>query len=309
MRAAIIGTGYIAGRHAEALTGLGVDITGHVGSGAAATAERWGGRPYATTAELLAAEDVDAAWVCVPPAAHGEIEHALIDRGVPFYVEKPVSDGLDVPRGVEAALRAGGPMACVGYYWRCLEVIPELQAMLAETPPRLVRAAWHGLVPPPPWWRVQAGSGGQVVEQATHLVDVARFLLGEAEVCHAAAERTPQPAHPDLDVATVSTATLRFASGPLAVFTATCVLHATVDAGIEFHCDGRKLTLTATSLRREDASGVHETPVGRDPLAIADERFLSAVWEQDRAQLVCDYSDALRTQELCCRIREVAARG
>lgn len=102
----------------------------------------------------------------------------------------------------------------------------------------------------------------------------------------------------------MSTATLRFASGLLGVFTATCVLHATVDAGIEFHCDGRKLTLTNKVLRREDASGVHETPVGRDALALADERFMAAVSQQDPDLMVCSYADAVRTQELCVQVRE-----
>lgn len=303
MKVALIGTGYIAGRHAAALTGLGAEVVGHVSrSGAPA---RWGGRAYRDTAELLAHEEVDAAWVCVPPHAHGDIEHTLIDHGVPFYVEKPIGNDLDVPRRIAASIHSG-LIVGVGYYWRGMEVLPELRRLLAETPPHLVRAAWHGLVPPVPWWRVEAEGGGQVVEQATHLYDLARFLLGEAEVVHAVARHSPDADHPDLDVATVSAATLAFDSGPLAVFTATCVLHATVDAGIEFHCEGRKLTLTNKVLRREDADGSHETPVGRDPLVIADERFLAAVRDQDPSLLVCDYADALRTQELCCRVRDAA---
>lgn len=307
MKVALIGTGYIAGRHAAALAGAGVEIVGHVGrSGAEQAAARWGGRAYRDTADLLAREEVDAAWVCVPPAAHGEIEDALIAGGVPLYVEKPVGTDSAGPRRVETALRESGVMAGVGYYWRGMEVIPELRRMLAETPPHLVRAAWHGLVPPAPWWRVEAESGGQVVEQATHLFDLARFLVGEAEVVHAVGRRAELADHPGLDVATVSAATLAFDSGAVGVFTATCVLHGTVDAGIEFFCEGRKLTLTSKVLRREDADGSHEVPVGRDPLVIADERFLSAVRQQDPSLLVCDYADAVRTQELCCRVRDVA---
>lgn len=292
MRVAVVGTGHIAGRHAEALTGLGAEIVGHV--------SRAG--PYRHVGDLP--EDVDAVWICVPPGAHRDIEHALIERDVPFYVEKPVGTDVAGPRRVAAALRERGTLAGVGYYWRAMEVIPELRRLLAETPPRLVRAAWHGVLPGASWWRVQEQSGGQVVEQATHLFDLARFLLGEAEVRHAEVSHSP-----DLEVATVSTATLRFASGPIGVFTATCVLHTTVDAEIEFHCDGRKLTLTNKVLRREDAGGIHETPVGRDPLVIADERFLAAVSQGDPGQLVCDYEDAVRTQELCCGVRDLAESG
>ena len=307
VKVALIGTGYIAGRHAAALTGLGAEIVGHVGrSGVEEAAARWGGRAYRDTRELLAGEEVDAAWICVPPAVHGEIEHALVEGRVPFYVEKPVGVEVEVPRRIEAAVGGAGLIAGVGYYWRGMEVVPELRRMLGETPPRLVRAAWHGLVPPVPWWRVEAESGGQVVEQATHLVDLARFLLGEAEVLHSAARRTEVAGYPDLDVATVSAATLAFESGVVGVFTATCVLHATVDAGMEFFCDGRKVTLTNKVLRVEDGDGVREVPVGRDPLVVADERFLRAVREGDPGLVVCGYADAVRTQELCCRMRDVA---
>ncbi|MDQ3403639.1 MAG: Gfo/Idh/MocA family oxidoreductase, partial [Actinomycetota bacterium] len=143
MKVALIGTGYIAGRHAEALTALGAEIVGHVGrTDAERAAARWGGRAYQRVGDLLAHEKVDAAWICVPPAAHGDIELALIERDVPFYVEKPIGDGLETPRRIAAALQAGGPIACAGYYWRGMEVIPELRALLAETPPRLVRASW-----------------------------------------------------------------------------------------------------------------------------------------------------------------------
>ncbi|ROP36010.1 Gfo/Idh/MocA family protein [Saccharothrix texasensis] len=307
MKVALVGTGYIAGRHAAALTGAGVEIVGHVGrSGVDEAAARWGGRAYRDTAGLLAEEEVDAAWICVPPAAHGEIERALVEAGVPFYVEKPIGTDVDGPRRIEAVVRESGLIVEAGYYWRGMEVIPELRRMLVETPPHLVRAAWHGLVPPVPWWRVEADSGGQVVEQATHLFDLARFLLGEAEVLHSVGRRSALVDHPGLDVATVSAATLAFESGVVGVFTATCVLHGTVDAGIEFHCEGRKLTLTNKALRWEDADGSHEVPVGRDPLVVADERFLSAVRERDPSRILCDYSDAVRTQELCCRVREMA---
>ena len=69
----------------------------------------------------------------------------------------------------------------------------------------------------------------------------------------------------------------------------------------------RKIILTTKVLRCEDPSGVRETPIGRDPLVTADERFLSAV--RDPSQLICDYADAVGTQELCCRVRDAAVHG
>lgn len=46
----------------------------------------------------------------------------------------------------------------------------------------MVKGTWHASTPPPAWWLSQGRSGGQFVEQATH-------LLGEAVVTHAVADR------------------------------------------------------------------------------------------------------------------------
>ena len=58
----------------------------------------------------------------------------------------------------------------------------------AGTPVRLVDARWWSTTPPPAWWSRQDRSGGQVIEQATHLLDLVRLLAGEvAEVVGASA--------------------------------------------------------------------------------------------------------------------------
>src|SRR5436189_115091 len=83
-------------------------------------------------------------------------------------------------------------------------------------------------VPPPPWWRHVAESGGQAVEQATHLYDAARFLVGEAEVHGAASAHSPRADHPDADVDSVAAAVLRFETGAIGAFVNTSVLDSDV---------------------------------------------------------------------------------
>ncbi|MFJ7936117.1 Gfo/Idh/MocA family oxidoreductase [Sporosarcina sp. NPDC096371] len=46
---------------------------------------------YANLIEVLETNRLDAINICVPPMAHGEIELELIRRGIPFFVEKPLS--------------------------------------------------------------------------------------------------------------------------------------------------------------------------------------------------------------------------
>ena len=72
---------------------------------------------------LLASEELDAVWMCVPPFAHGPLEAAALERKLPFFVEKPI--GLDLDGAVEVADRvvAAGLLTAVGYHWRHLEVL------------------------------------------------------------------------------------------------------------------------------------------------------------------------------------------
>ena len=69
---------------------------------------RWptcGAAAYSSVEEALDAGRADAAYVCVPPFAHGDPERAVLARGLPMFVEKPVGADLAVARG---ARRAGG---------------------------------------------------------------------------------------------------------------------------------------------------------------------------------------------------------
>jgi predicted dehydrogenase len=310
MNVAIIGTGYIAGRHATALQTLkDIEIVGHVDvvpEGARKAAEQFGGRAYTSAKELLDSETIDAAWLCVPPFAHGELEALFLERGIPMYIEKPVGVDVDGPSAIAEKIADKNAIVNVGYYWRCMEIMPKLQQMLAETPPRLVRAAYHGPTAPAAWWQVQAKSGGQIVEQATHLVDIARYLLGEATVVSAVAAHQPRKAYPDMDIATASAAILQFDSGVFGTLTATCVLDSFIDTGIEFMCEGRKISLSLKELAVETAEGRTVESTGTDPLVIADQAFIDAVRANDTSKLPCPYDEALRTQQLGYSIYQAA---
>ena len=65
------------------------------------------------------------------------------------------------------------------------------------------------------WWPVRDRSGGPVIEQAAHVLDLARFLAGEVAEVFAMGDGRP-PAVSGADVDGVTTATLRFRSGAVA---------------------------------------------------------------------------------------------
>jgi predicted dehydrogenase len=106
-------------------------------------------------------------------------------------------------------------VAAVGYHLRALEQLPAVKARLARDPAILVTATWQDGTPAPAWWLRAAVGGGQVVEQATHLYDLARLLVGEAEVV-GATSALREPVTPPRDVvdATAAWRPARLARSP-----------------------------------------------------------------------------------------------
>lgn len=310
MKVAIIGSGGIAGRHLQALAAIpDVEIVGHVTQHrehAAMMASRWGGQAFTDHRALLESVTVDAAWICVPPFAHGDIERALIERRVPFLVEKPLDADCSTAASLASAIREADIVAGVAYQWRAMDTLETVRDVIRARPARLVLGSWLSSTPPPPWWHREAEGGGQIVEQATHLIDLARHLVGEAVPLFAAASRYPREQYPGMDVSDVTTATVQFHGGAIGAFAATCLLPATADVSLRLACDGTLISITQESIEIRDEHGTRTSERRNDPLLEQDRAFLRAVEARNPSLLYCDYEDALRTHRLCCAIRDLA---
>jgi myo-inositol 2-dehydrogenase / D-chiro-inositol 1-dehydrogenase len=202
VRIGMVGAGAVAARHLRALLAMeGVRVVGVADPAlerARELAEAAGAAAYPNHMELLAAEPLDAVYICVPPFAHGAPELAAIDAGLPFFVEKPIAIDLETAAGIAARLAARPLITCTGYHWRWLDIFDRAAALLAERPARLVQIAWLDKVPPPPWWQRRDGSGGQIIEQTTHVLDAARGLIGEVTEVHAYGSRAGSSSAPRL---------------------------------------------------------------------------------------------------------------
>jgi len=311
VKVAIVGTGGVAERHLGALRRCeDVEVVAHV-SGALERAERqasrWGGRAYTELQRVIDREAVEAAWVCLAPDRHGPAEEMLIAAGLPFFVEKPLGVDTVVPRRIEALLARSRVAAAVGYKYRALDTLGVVRGVLAERPPRMVIGAWHDVTPAPEWWRDEARSGGQFVEQATHLVDLARLFVGEGEVVGAIARSRPRAGYPKWDAADVTAALLRFGDGVPGSFTATCVLDRRDAIHLRVVCEGVVVTIAEARILVDDGREGREIATGADPFVVEDAAFLRAIRERDEQHILSTYADALRTHELCLAVREAAA--
>jgi predicted dehydrogenase len=307
-----VGAGAVATRHAATLARFeDVDVVGVADPDAGAAgrlAARAGANAYASHEELLARERLDALYVCVPPFAHGAPELAAVEAGLPLFVEKPLAADLATAELIAEAVRGRGLVTGVGYHWRWLDTVERARELLDGNPARLVLAYWLDKVPPPAWWRSRDRSGGQVVEQATHVLDLARALVGEVTLVHAVGARSPRADFPDSDVDDVSAASLRFSTGAVGTVAATCLLGRLHRAGIHLFADGLALELSEAELvvGRDGGEEVHTA--NGDARGRPDRDFVDAVkGGPDRMRV--PYAEALRTHRLACALAASAVDG
>lgn len=317
VRVAFIGTGGIAGNYLRTLAAEHAAARATVVASCDLVAERaaeaarpFGARVHTDWRRCLEAERYDAVFVCVPPFAHAGQEELALERGAHVFVAKPVALDLDYARRVLAAARRGGLLASSGYMWRYSDLDAQVRALLAGRPLGLVLGTYiHGL-PGTPWWRVKAQSGGQMVEQTTHIFDLARAFAGEIEAVACLGARALLGDVPGLDVEDASVCNLRFASGAVGNIASCCAAERGGRADLE-------LVARDCLIRYRCGHGFHAWVDGReqqgreavDPFGELVRSFLQAVRGGDGAGLRSPYADAAQTLAVTLAAERSLARG
>jgi predicted dehydrogenase/glycosyltransferase involved in cell wall biosynthesis len=310
VRIGFIGAGGIAQRHLGVIEQFqDVEIVAFADTQmerAVEAAARCGARAYPNHTEMLAGPTLDAVFICVPPFAHGAPERDVVRRRLPFFVEKPLSADLHTAEAISREVAAAGLITGVGYHWRYLDTVAEARALLAETPAQLISGYWLDSTPPPQWWWKQAMSGGQVVEQTTHILDLARYLVGEVEQVFGVTGHLKRDDFPGLDIATASSASLKFANGAVGNIASTCLLKWGHRIGLHLFADGLAIELTDREIMVDRGQGRPMRHAEGDPVWREDRDFIDAV--KGGPNLIrCSYEEALKTHRLAMAIAQSAA--
>ncbi|MEX0776730.1 MAG: Gfo/Idh/MocA family oxidoreductase [Phycisphaeraceae bacterium] len=178
---------------------------------------------YATTAQLLAAQDLDIAAIFLPHADCPEAAAQCAAKGVHLMVEKPMAASAAGARAIVAAAAKAGVMLTTGYVWRLHPVAREFKALIQSgvigqvvaaegrcAAGRLQRYIEGGA----PWMLQKARSGGgPMYNLGVHWIDLFRWMFQEEviEVCGRNVKVNTQ-----YDIEDNSFAHLRFANGAIA---------------------------------------------------------------------------------------------
>ncbi len=310
MKIGIIGTGWVAGLHLDALKTIeGAEVTAIAGRNqtqAQELAAPWKANTYETPLDMLERESLDAVFILLPPHLHGDLERACAEHVKGVLVEKPISQSLDTAIEINETFQKAGTIVSVAYQNRYRQSVQTAHRLFSgnENQGILANGWWTTQMPPPLWWRAFDQSGGQFVEQCTHLLDICRYTMGDIEEVSAYAANGFITNVPDFTVDDAMVVNARFASGALASFSTGCFPlggHSEApDGGIGLSLSSRHNRVVLAGWKFEGTlySGEYDKesiPCEEDIFAKQNRAFLEAVDSGDDATILSSYDDALKT--------------
>jgi len=282
------------------------DVKGELAQNAA---EQYGARAYSDWRVMYKKEDMDALCISVPPYAHGRIELEAVKRGFHIFVEKPVALDLRTAGKIADAVEKKGVITSVGYQWRYLNTSNRSKEYLSNrTVGMVVGRYWSPFILGHPWWGIMEKSGGQVVEQATHIFDMIRFLAGNVKRVHAEYAFRGVSTAAGSDIPDVSIVEMEFESGALGCVTVTCMLSKGWESGIDVITGDGVLRWRAGEAVIPDPDGEGLTVRDSDEPSI-DEAFIKAVRDNNPSLVKSPYYDALETLRVTLAANRSARTG
>ncbi|KAL3420083.1 hypothetical protein PVAG01_08582 [Phlyctema vagabunda] len=294
----IIGGGLIGPRHAKSVN-LNPHATLHSlvdpASHGVSTAASLGTTYFCSIDDLLASTPLpDAAIVCTPNSTHVTLSLQLIAAGVHVLVEKPIATSLDSGRKlIKAALEANIKLL-VGHHRRfnpylvaakkSLEAksLGDVIAVQGIWANRKASDYFDGIGE----WRRNAESGGVVLINLVHEIDLLQYMLGPIEYISA------MPAKKTRGFAAEEGAAinLRFASGAIGSF----ILSDTVPSPWNFEAGTGENPMIPKVLAASNAGGFYRIMGTQGSLSVPD----LTLWHYDNARSGGSWTDTLIVEEL-----------
>lgn len=314
IRIGIVGCGWFGNRHLDyLLTREDVQVTALAAPGTEkrmkTAAKVPGVQTFSSGEEMIASGLVDAIIICVPTNAHGSLEELAAKKGIHMYVEKPLGLDEQTIRQNLKAIEESGVVCAVGYQERCDEGIARLRRAVKPEEICMMEGAWISSMPGAAWWRDKNRSGGQLVEQTTHIADMMRVLAGEVVEVSGFAGKYPGG---DYTVDDHSAAVLRFESGAIAVLASGCLDQTGCASNVGMRIYGRNLSADirwgkSLQFQSPEENWNYESD-GQNHNRSVD-TFLRAVHAKDPKQVGADYRDAANTFFLTLAIEKAFATG
>ena len=306
----IIGAGGMGRHHQGALTDYGASVV------AVHDVRLEAARELATHADkALATTDLDAFFdvemdgvvITTPPPIRLEPIQMACDRGVPMMIEKPPALNMVEGRKCLACIEKADVIAAVGFQLRYHPLYERLKALIASETVHLVRTVctvdYYLSFRMSPWFLQSEISGGPLPEQAVHVLDCARFVMGNPKPvqAHALAIKNMALERTEFDAENAIQMTYQLDNGVFGTHMNHC---GTEKFSFEVEVVGPHLRLYANMTENAirgylNGETVNEPVVGENSLGLNKTgAWLRAIETGDRTLIRSPFADGVQTLAL-----------
>ncbi|NOZ22369.1 MAG: Gfo/Idh/MocA family oxidoreductase [Planctomycetes bacterium] len=219
---AIVGTGGIAKQHRKNLEALGgnkiVAVCDVDEENLKEASAALGATAYTNFNEMFDKESgLDAVLLCTPPTVRKDVIAAACDKKLPVFCEKPPARTNEEAAEITDIVERSGNLVSVGFMYRYVPATDRIKELIAGEKLNLVQGTF--LCNPalarkiPGWFFLREKSGGHIVDQAIHMIDLIRFIAGDITEVHTLGNNVICPKAEDFTTEDSSSTNLRFASG------------------------------------------------------------------------------------------------
>ncbi|HGJ64285.1 TPA: Gfo/Idh/MocA family oxidoreductase [bacterium] len=237
MKIAFIGAGGIAGNYRGSLKKLNKPISAICDINierANAIAKEENANAYDDHKEMLLKEKPDVVFVCIPPGAHTTQVADSAEAKASLFVAKPIAIDMETALRTCDTIEKSGVLNQVGYMARYNDISAKAKELVKDH--KLTMGFGRFLCrmgANHPWWGNFKLSGGQMLEQSTHVFDLLRYFMGDVEKVQAfGIKNVSASGIADFEECTVCN--LYFANGAVGNVTSTCVARASDGFAAEF---------------------------------------------------------------------------
>lgn len=275
-------------------------------------------RTYVNLDDMLANESLDAVVISTPTVFHVPQTIKCLENGLHVLLEKPVALSMDEVNRLFDVVERSSSIVMVGFQTRYSDVAERIRENVDKDTLSMIAGYWYWTIPLVRWIARRNKGGGQMVDQTIHLIDLARYIAGEAETVYA--EYTQRGRHTAEDRASgfdnwaSYAVTIRFKNGVIGNLYSTYALYPDVFRSTAESVESDKATRESSVIldvicRELLIRYVHarETRVYRkgeeikvyrrkdDPTRKMHKAFIAAIQTGDKSLVRTPYEDSYKT--------------
>lgn len=314
LKIGITGAGVMGNRHQDRIADYGAQVVA-VHDVHLPAAQELGSRGDAKIAtddlERFFDVEMDGLVITTPPPVRLEPVRRACERGIHLMIEKPPALNMTEGRACLAHIEEAGVIAAVSFQLRYASIYERLKELLADETVHLVHTAclvnYYLSFRMSPWFLQRHISGGPIAEQAIHILDCTRFIMGNVKPiqAHAIGAKNMAPDRTEFDAENALQMMYELDNGVFGTHMNHC---GTERGGFELEVIGPHLRLRADAQGGADGERIvgylhgndfnepvpPENSIGLDKI----QAWLRAIETGDRSLIRSDFEDAMHTLAL-----------